>query len=68
MVIASHGSLLGTSLEPWARAVWSDLTESEDVSSRDLDLVLNEMGKYLEAQIVQYLETPSATPASNRDS
>ena len=67
-VIAGHGNLLGNSLERWARAVWSELTEREDVSSIELDLVLNEMGKYLEAQIVQYLDTPPATPPLNPDS
>jgi hypothetical protein len=48
--------------------VWSELAEREDVSSIELDLVLNEMGKYLEAQIVQYLDTPPATPPLNPDS
>lgn len=67
-VMARHGSLLGNSLERWARAVWSDLTEGEDGFSIELELVLNEMVKYLEGQLVQYLETPSATSSLNPDS
>lgn len=57
-IIEGHGDLLGNALERWARAVWSDLAERADISRQDLSLVLDEMGKYLEARIVQYIDTP----------
>lgn len=58
-ILARHGHLLGNSLEPWARAVWSELAERENFSMSDLSLILEEMGKYLEARIIQYLGVPS---------
>ncbi|MEJ2717357.1 MAG: hypothetical protein P8182_09495 [Deltaproteobacteria bacterium] len=66
-VIAGHGNLIGDSLEQWARAVWSELIEKEEVSSVGLDLILSEMGKYLERQVVQYLDLPPETPPPKPD-
>jgi hypothetical protein len=57
-IVAGHGDLLGNSLERWARAVWSELAEREDISLRQLSLILDEMGKYVEARILQYIDTP----------
>ena len=66
-VIAGHDDLLGDSLEQWARAVWSELIEKGDVSSIGMDLILTEMGKHLETQIMQYLALPPETPPSKPD-